>query len=95
MRYIHYYIIIFGLLLISLYVPRQLVFKRKYNSDGSIQTFKARLIVKNFRQKKAINYFDTYASMDRITSIRVLLALSSIYNLHGHQINVKTTFLND
>jgi hypothetical protein len=29
-----------------------------------------------------------------ITSIRVLLALSSIYNLYLHQMDVKTTFLN-
>ena len=28
------------------------VFIRKYNNDGSIQTFQARLVVKGFRQKK-------------------------------------------
>jgi hypothetical protein len=27
------------------------VFRRKYNSDGSIQTFKVRLAAKGFRQK--------------------------------------------
>jgi hypothetical protein len=27
------------------------VFKRKYNTDGSIQTFKARLVAKGFTQK--------------------------------------------
>jgi hypothetical protein len=30
----------------------------------------------------------------RITSIRVLFALTSIYKSHVHQMNVKTTFLN-
>ena len=28
------------------------VFRRKYNTDGSIQTFKARLVAKGFRQKE-------------------------------------------
>lgn len=70
------------------------VFRRKYNTDGSIQTFKARLVAKGFRQKEGIDYFDTYAPVARITSIRVLLALSSIYNLYVHQMDVKTAFLN-
>jgi len=69
------------------------VFKRKYNSDGSIQTFKVRLAAKDFRQKERINYSDT-ALVARITSIKVILALSSIYNLYLHQMNVKTAFLN-
>ena len=32
--------------------------------------------------------------MARITSIRVLLALASIYKLIVHQMNIKTAFLN-
>ena len=32
--------------------------------------------------------------MARITSIRVLLALASIYKLIIHQMNIKTAFLN-
>ena len=70
------------------------VFRRKYNTDGSIQTFKARLVAKGFKQKKGIDYFDTYAPVARLTSIRILFALASLYNLHVHQMDVKTTFLN-
>lgn len=54
------------------------VFRRKYNTDGLIQSFKARLVAKGFRQKKEIDYFDKYAPVIKITSIRVLLALASI-----------------
>ncbi len=60
------------------------VFRRKYSTDGSIQTFKARLVAKSFKQKEGIDYFDTYAPVARITSIRVLLSLASIYNLYVH-----------
>ena len=69
------------------------VFRRKYNTDGSLQTFKARLVTKGFIQK-GVDYFDTYAPMARITSIRVLFSLASIHDLYIHQMDVKTTFLN-
>ena len=47
-----------------------------------------------FKQKQGIDYFDTYASVARMTSIRVLFIIASLYNLHVHQIDVKTAFLN-
>lgn len=65
-------------------ISNKWVFRRKYNTDGSIQTFKARLVAKEFKQKQGVDYFDTYALMARLTSIRVLLALTSIYNLFVH-----------
>ena len=70
------------------------VFRKKYNSDGSLQTFKARLVAKGFTQKEGIDYFDTYALVARITSIRILFSLTSIFKLHVHQMDVKTSFLN-
>ncbi|GKD81641.1 zinc finger, CCHC-type containing protein, partial [Tanacetum coccineum] len=47
-----------------------------------------------FRQKEGIDYFDTYAPVARITTIRLLLALAAIHNLVIYQMDVKTTFLN-
>ncbi|GJR30997.1 zinc finger, CCHC-type containing protein [Tanacetum coccineum] len=47
-----------------------------------------------FRQKEGIDYFDTYALVARITTIKLLLALAAIYNLVIHQMDVKTAFLN-
>ena len=70
------------------------VSRRKYRTDESIQTFKVRLVAKGYRQREGIDYFDTYAPVARITSICVLMALTSIYKLVVHQMNVKTTFLN-
>ncbi|GKB92703.1 zinc finger, CCHC-type containing protein [Tanacetum coccineum] len=70
------------------------IFKRKMKVDGTIDKFKARLVIQGFRQKERIDYFDTYAPVARITTIRLLLALAAIHNLVIHQMDVKTTFLN-
>ena len=51
-------------------------------------------MAKGFRQREGIDYFDTYALVARITSIRVLVALESIYKFVVHQMDVKMTFLN-
>ena len=70
------------------------IFKRKMKDDGTIDKYKARLVVKGFRQK-FLDYFDTYSPMTRITSIRMLIALAAVYRLEIHQMDVKTTFLNE
>ena len=70
------------------------IFKRKLKDDGTIDKYKARLVVKGFRQKEGLDYFDTYSSVTRITSIRLLIALAAVYDLQIHQMDVKTTFLN-
>ncbi|GJS02680.1 zinc finger, CCHC-type containing protein [Tanacetum coccineum] len=62
--------------------------------DGTIKKFKARLVIQGFRQKSGIDYFDTYAPVARISTIRLLIVMASIHNLTIHQMNVKTTFLN-
>ena len=59
-----------------------------------IQTFKARLVAKEFKQTEGVDYFDTYAPVARITSIRILFVLVSIHNLFVHQMDVKMAFLN-
>ncbi|KAK1407693.1 hypothetical protein QVD17_39315 [Tagetes erecta] len=70
------------------------IFKRKKKVDGSIDKFKARLVIQGFRQKEGIDFFDTYAPVARISTIRLLLALASIHNLVIHQMDVNTAFLN-
>nr|GEZ68935.1 zinc finger, CCHC-type [Tanacetum cinerariifolium] len=70
------------------------IFKRKMKVDGTVDKFKAQLVIQGFRQKEGIDYFDTYAPVARITTIRLLLALAAIHNLVIHQMDVKTAFLN-
>ncbi|KAF3635375.1 hypothetical protein FXO38_24662 [Capsicum annuum] len=70
------------------------IFKRKMKVDGTIDKYKARLVVKGFKQKEGLEYFDTYSPVTRITLIQMLIALAAVYDLQIHQIDVKTAFLN-
>lgn len=70
------------------------VFKRKYHSDGTLNTYKARLVAKEFIQKECVDYFDTYAPVERTTTIRTLFSLAYLNDLIVHKMDVKTTLLN-
>ena len=70
------------------------IFKRKMKPDGTIDKYKARLVVNGYRQKEGLDYFDTYSPVTRITSIRMLIALAAVHDLKIHQMDVKTAFLN-
>ena len=70
------------------------VFKRKMKPDGSIEKYKARLVIKGYRQREGLDYFDTYSPVTRINSIRMILAIAALRNLEVHQMDVKTAFLN-
>ena len=69
------------------------IFKSKMKDDGTIDKYKG-LVVKGFRQKDGLDYFDTYSPVTRITSILMLIALAAVYGLEIHQMDVKTAFLN-
>ncbi|KAL0556203.1 hypothetical protein IC582_004713 [Cucumis melo] len=70
------------------------ILRKKLKLDGSVDKYKARLVAKGFRQRKNINFFDTFSPVTRITSIRVLISISALNNLLIHQMDVKTVFLN-
>ena len=70
------------------------IFKMKLKADGSIDKYKVRLVVKGYKQKEGVDYFDTYSPVTRITSIRMLMAIAVLHNLEIHQMDVKSTFLN-
>jgi len=51
--------------------------------------------MKRFKQQRDVQYFDTYSLVLIINSIPILIAFSIINKFEIHQINIKTTFLND
>lgn len=70
------------------------IFMKKMKTDGSIDQYKARLVVEGYKQTEGVDYFNTYSPVTRITSIRMLIAIAALYNLEIHQMGVKTASLN-
>ena len=70
------------------------IFKKKMKEDGSIEKYKTRLVVKGYKQKEGLDYFDIYSPVTRITFIQMLIAIATRNNFEIHQMDVKTTFLN-
>jgi len=68
------------------------VFALKYNGDGQVDRYKARLVIKGCAQKPGIDYHETYAPVARLSTVRVLLSLINKLNLHAHQLDVKNAF---
>jgi hypothetical protein len=50
-------------------------------------------VCKGFRQKQRIDYDETFASMVRVTIIKMLLALAVKYDYEVEQMNVVIAFL--
>ena len=64
----------------------------KEEHDSS-RRYKARLVVKGFQQKEGIDFIENFSLVVKLTTIRLVLSMVAVENLHLEQIDVKTTFL--
>lgn len=64
------------------------VYKTKFNSDGSLERYKARLVTKGYNQVEGIDYTDTFVPVSRMTTLRTIIALAAQNKWHLHQMDV-------
>jgi hypothetical protein len=68
------------------------VYKLK-EEDGGEKRCKVRLVVKGFAQKKGIDFDEIFSPVVKMTSIKTILSLVVVEDLHLEHLDVKTTFL--
>ncbi|CAI7853823.1 unnamed protein product [Closterium sp. NIES-54] len=69
------------------------VFRVKTKADGTIDKFKARWVVRGFDQEHGRDFTETFASVSRHTSLRILLAIAAMKKKKLRQIDVANAFL--
>lgn len=75
-------------------IPSRLVYKIKTGADGNVTKFKARLVARGDRQRDGIDFDETYASVVKASSWRIMLALAVKHGWKIHQSDIKTAYLN-
>ena len=71
------------------------IYKIKYATDDSVEKYKVRFMEKGCAQKEGIYYEETFTTVSKYTSIRSVIFLTAQMGWQIHQIDVKTTFLNE
>src|SRR5271169_5627672 len=69
-------------------------FKVKAKADGTIDKFKAHLMIQGYSQRPGIDFDETFAPVAHQESIRMLLALAAQHGYRLRQIDVVRAFLN-
>jgi hypothetical protein len=70
------------------------VWTAKYDENGKLDRYKARLVFLGCFQEEGKDYEETWAPVCRFESLRILMAIATILDLHTLQIDVRTAFLN-
>ena len=70
------------------------MYKTKYNPKGEIDRFKARMVMKGYKQKPGIGYFKVFALVPRLNTICMIISLLAQNSWKIYQTDVKSAFLN-
>ena len=69
------------------------VYTVKIGSDGQVGRLKARLVAKGYTQIYGSDYYDTFSSVAKMTSIRLLLLMATMSSWPLYQLDIKNALL--
>src|SRR5438105_1584374 len=70
------------------------VFRNKQDENGVVTRNKARLVAQGFTQIEGLDFGETYASVVRLESIKILISFATHHTFKLYQMDVKRAFLN-
>jgi hypothetical protein len=70
------------------------IYKTKCDSKGNIERYKVRLVAKSFTQREGIDYNEIFSPVSTKDSFRIIMALTTYYDLELNHMDVKTAFSN-
>ncbi|KAM1505772.1 hypothetical protein ACFXTO_001721 [Malus domestica] len=69
------------------------VFRIKRKPDGSVDRYKTRLVAKGFHQQEGIDFQETFSSVAKPVTIKILLILAVQFDWFLNQLNISNAFL--
>ncbi|KAJ9548019.1 hypothetical protein OSB04_020562 [Centaurea solstitialis] len=74
-------------------VGNRWLFRHKFDSNGRLERYKARLVAQGFSQQPGLDFDDTFSPVVKPATIRTVLSISISRNWPIHQLDVKNAFL--
>ena len=70
------------------------MYKTKFKPNWEVDKYKVKLVVKEYKQKPGIDYFEVFAPVARFDIARMIISLAAQNNWKNFQMDVKSAFLN-
>jgi len=71
------------------------IYTVKYQSNGTVDRYKTRLVAKGYTQTYGIDYEETLVLVAKMNTVRIIFSLAAHFGWEMHQFDVKNAFLHE